>query len=147
MTLLLKLAKQLAFFASITAALAGGAGVARANPPQLGWSLLAELTVGRACERQACRAPVPLPWRHPSFALATDATNGVTLTGRLELVCASGSELSVPLPSVPAGGAVATMGNPCPSFAAKRATLVIERADTPGDDSQPARLRLYGANN
>ncbi len=117
---------------------------AQAQPPQLGWSLLGEMTVGRSCERKPCRGALPINWRHPSFGLSTNASSGIALTGRMTFACESGSELSVPLPSVPAGG-VATLANPCANFSAKSAVVIVERADAAGQDS--ARLRIFGSNN
>jgi hypothetical protein len=106
---------------------------------------IAELSVHPSCgttKKNACTADADLTWRHPTFALATDAPNGVTLSGRMVLTCADGGERTVFLPSIPAAGALATVGNTCPNFAAKRVRIVVESASIPGAES--ARVRVLG---
>jgi hypothetical protein len=114
----------------------------------LGWAPLADVHVSSQCSRRTCQAPLPTDWRHPAYALATDAPHGLQATGRLAFVCKGGTELGVLLPTIPPSGGLATVGNPCPNFEARRVTLQIEDVSIPaGDEVEGAHVRVFGALN
>jgi len=112
--------------------------------PFLGYTPVGDLRVDESCgAKKACTADVATSWRHPTFAFATDAPLGVTLSGRMVLTCADGGERTVLLPSIPAGGGVGIAPNSCPDFAAKRARVVVESAAIPGGNA--ATIRIFAA--
>ena len=114
----------------------------------LGWVPLTAFHVDATCARRACTVDVPTEWRHPRVALVTDAPLGATLGGRLVFACEGAGEQTAPLPSLPASGGVATIPNPCPSFAAQRIGVRVDSVSLPGaDDRRGAEVRVFGAVN
>ncbi len=137
-------ARVLAVAAVAVAALAAGDAKAQSAPAVVGWMPLVDVRVGDHCSRGGCVAELPIGWRSTTYAIASDAALGVTLTGRLDFVCADGGQRMALLPSPPAGG-IALVSNPCPNGAVKRARVVVESASVPGAGRDGATLRVLGS--
>lgn len=98
------------------------------------WVQLNEVQLTPDCEAGSCDMRVTLERRFGTFALSTDATRSMPLSGTLQIRCADGQQFTSYLVSPNGPGIFQSLRNPCVDLDATGLTVHIESVQPPEDD-------------